>query len=52
MGEVIVTPETVKQSILELRKIYKEKSDAEFVKWYSRRYHIHPATIRKVLGIK
>lgn len=41
----------VQKSILQLRVIYKEMSDPEFIKWYSKKYHIKQAAIARILEI-
>jgi len=39
----------LRQSILEMHRIYGSMGEDQFVAWYSRRYKVDPNTIRKVL---
>lgn len=43
------TPEEVRQSILDLRRIYSGLSDERFVAWYSHKYGVPKDAIKKVL---
>lgn len=39
----------IRQSILDLRSIYKEMSNKEFSKWYQKRYGINAEKVLKVI---
>jgi hypothetical protein len=39
----------VRKSILELRRIYKEKTNEEFARWYWRKYKIPRDTVLRVI---
>lgn len=44
------TQAEIRQSIKELRQIYDNLSDEQFVKWYSKRYRVSAASIVEVLS--
>lgn len=48
-GNRISTPDQVRQSILDIRGIYKELSDNRFATWYSNRYRVEYNAVKKVL---
>lgn len=50
VDDVIVTNEVIIQSILELREIYKDKTDKEFIRFYSKRYSVSENAIVNVLN--
>ena len=39
----------LKQSVIEVRKVYSNMSDREFVNWYSRKYRVEANFVRSVL---
>ncbi|MNB67075.1 hypothetical protein D3C75_135580 [compost metagenome] len=49
-GEKALTShERVKQSILDMRKIYTDKDDLAFAKWYGAKYRIKADAVLKVI---
>lgn len=43
------TGEEYYKSIVELRRIYSDRADDVFIRWYSRRYHVSQDLVRKAL---
>ncbi|MNO80305.1 hypothetical protein D3C76_715100 [compost metagenome] len=49
-GEKSLSPkEEVQKSILDMRKIYPEKSDESFAKWYASKYRVKADAVLKFL---
>lgn len=43
------TTDEVEKSVLDLRRIYSEKTDAQFIAWYEYRYKVPAARIKSIL---
>lgn len=45
----ISTPAEIKNSILDLRRVYSDLSDERFAIWYSKRYKVSLPAVKRVL---
>lgn len=43
------TTDNVEKSVLELRRIYSDKTDAQFIAWYESRYKVPYNRIKSIL---
>jgi hypothetical protein len=43
------TTDNVEKSVLELRRIYHEKTDAQFIAWYADRYKVPYNRVKSIL---